>query len=596
MSTQKAVIITSPKQEGLVTDRSLPTLRDDYILIKTVAVALNPTDWKHIAYLAPPGVLVGCDYAGVVEEVGPAVKKEWKKGDRVAGFVHGCNAVQPEDGAFAQYIVAKGDIQIRIPDNLSFEEAATLGVGIMTVGQGLYQSLGLSLPEAPSKDGEPILIYGGSTATGTLAIQFAKLSGYKVITTCSPHNFDLVKKLGADEVYDYKDLSSAKKIRESTNDKLRLVFDTISLEPSAKFCEQAISTAGGEYSALLSVKVDRENVRSRVTLGYTVVGEEFMFGQTPYPAKPEDKAFAEKFAVIAEGLLGSGQVKVHRPKVGKEGLKGVIEGLKLLKEDKVILVIGATSGIGRAFATKLVENKIPVVISGRREENLQEFIRQHGSDKVTSKVFDVTKLDTIPQFTTEVLSAHPDIDAIFINSGIQRPFDFSKPETVNLSIFNQELVTNYTSAVYLAHAFTPHLQSQKKQTALLFTTSQMALVPMMRCPNYGASKAALHHFILALRTQLSEGPGDVKVLEIYPPAVQTELHDTKHQPDLKDGHLIGMPLNEFVEEVWERLSKGEEQVAVGSAKDIYEAFEVKRQELYADMTRMLTGLIKQFLR
>jgi hypothetical protein len=44
---------------------------------------------------------VGCDFAGVVEEVGPRVKKEWRKGDRIAAFVHGCNAVEPEDGCFA---------------------------------------------------------------------------------------------------------------------------------------------------------------------------------------------------------------------------------------------------------------------------------------------------------------------------------------------------------------------------------------------------------------------------------------------------------------------------------------------------------------
>jgi hypothetical protein len=85
-------------------------------------------------------------------------------------------------------------------------------------------------------------------------------------------------------------------------------------------------------------------------------------------------------------------------------------------------------------------------------------------------------------------------------------------------------------------------------------------------------------------------------LEIYPPAVQTELHDTKHQPDLKDGHLIGMPLQEFVDEVWERLVQGEEQIPVGSARDIFSAFEIKRQELYHDMTELLSGLLKQFLR
>lgn len=64
---------------------------------------------------------------------------------------------------------------MRIPDTLSFEDAATLGAGIITMGQSLYQSLGLPLPNNPSKENIPVLIYGGSTATGTLAIQFAKL-------------------------------------------------------------------------------------------------------------------------------------------------------------------------------------------------------------------------------------------------------------------------------------------------------------------------------------------------------------------------------------------------------------------------------------
>ncbi|EPS29679.1 Protein TOXD [Penicillium oxalicum] len=335
MPTQKAIVVVEPKKEGLVTDRPVPALRDDYVLVKNVSVGLNPTDWKHVAFLSPPGVLVGCDFAGVVEEVGKDVKKPWKKGDRICGFAHGGNAVQPEDGAFAEYIVAKGDVQIKIPDNLSFQEAATLGVGTLTVGQGLYQSLKLALPTEPIKDQTPILIYGGSTATGTLAIQYAKLSGYKVITTCSPHNFDLVRSLGADSVYDYKDPEAAANIRKETDNKLKLVFDCISLAPSAKFCEQAISTEGGEYSALLPVKVERDNVNSRSTLGYTAMGEAFKFGNMDIPAKPEDLAHAAKFVPIAEDLLAQGKVKVHPPKVGKDGLKGVIEGLKLLKEDKV---------------------------------------------------------------------------------------------------------------------------------------------------------------------------------------------------------------------------------------------------------------------
>ena len=67
-------------------------------------------------------------------------------------------------------------MQLRIPDNVSFEAAATVAVGIATTGYGLYKVLSLPPPDTNSSgDGEPILIYGGSTATGTIAIQFARM-------------------------------------------------------------------------------------------------------------------------------------------------------------------------------------------------------------------------------------------------------------------------------------------------------------------------------------------------------------------------------------------------------------------------------------
>ncbi|KAE8150947.1 chaperonin 10-like protein [Aspergillus avenaceus] len=332
--SQKSVTITALKQAS-VAPRPLPKLRDDYILVKTASVALNPTDWKHIVLEAPVGLLVGCDYSGVVEEVGSAVKKSFRKGDRVCGFVHGSNKTQPEDGAFAEYIVAKGDVQMHMPDSLSFEDGATLGVGITTVGQGLYQSLKLALPNNPISEPEPILIYGGSSATGSLAIQYAKLSGYKVFTTCSPHNFDFVKKLGADAVYDYHDPETALAIRQATNDNLKLVFDTISIDASARYCDNALSTKGGEYSNLLASKVPRENVNSRGTLGYTVFGETFQKGARDWPAQPQDLEFGEMFWNLAETLIAEGKIKPHPAKVGAHGFQGVLGGLELMKEDKV---------------------------------------------------------------------------------------------------------------------------------------------------------------------------------------------------------------------------------------------------------------------
>lgn len=81
-----------------------------------MAVALNPTDWKHVRYLTPePGPLVGSDYAGFVEEVGSKVTSGFQKGDRICGFAHGCNAVQHEDDTFAEYIVVKANLQMKIP-------------------------------------------------------------------------------------------------------------------------------------------------------------------------------------------------------------------------------------------------------------------------------------------------------------------------------------------------------------------------------------------------------------------------------------------------------------------------------------------------
>lgn len=67
----------------------VPTLLDDYLLIRTVTVAVNPTDWTTLDASGNNGTLVGCDWAGIVEEVGARVRKQIKKGDRVAGFGHG---------------------------------------------------------------------------------------------------------------------------------------------------------------------------------------------------------------------------------------------------------------------------------------------------------------------------------------------------------------------------------------------------------------------------------------------------------------------------------------------------------------------------
>jgi short-subunit dehydrogenase involved in D-alanine esterification of teichoic acids len=121
----------------------------------------------------------------------------------------------------------------------------------------------------------------------------------------------------------------------------------------------------------------------------------------------------------------------------------------------------------------------------------------------------------------------------------------------------------------------------KKKSSIIYTTSGLALVPLPRCPNYNATKAALHQFILALRRQLEKTP--VTVIELFPPAVQTELHDAKHQPDIENGRQIGMPLDEFMEAAWKGLVAGKEEVAVGFAQTAVDKVDGPRKEMMAHM-------------
>ncbi|MCJ1471449.1 hypothetical protein MMC13_000088 [Lambiella insularis] len=254
---------------------------------------------------------------------------------------------------------------------------------------------------------------------------------------------------------------------------------------------------------------------------------------------------------------------------------------------KRVLVIGATSGIGEALASRFVEEGSRVIVVGRRKERLEQFVHKHGKDKCSAVPFDITEMDKMPNFATNITKSYPDLDCVLMNSGIQRELDFSNPESVDLSLIETEFVTNYLAFLALTKAFLPFLMSKAEESSVIFTTSGLALIPMMRCANYCASKAALHHWILVLREQLKDTK--IKVVELLPPAVQTELHDERHQPSIKNGRQIGMPLDQFTNEAYAGLAAGKEQVAVGMAKDALEGFESKRQEAFHGMIKAMSG-------
>ena len=288
-----------------------------------------------------PGYTVGCDFSGTVVEDDT---KTFAKGARVAGFSHGVNSNNPDSGSHGEYCITRADLIFRVPDNVGLEEAATWGVGCITTGQGLYQTMDLPLPTQPTKEKTPLLIYGGSTATGIFAIQFAKLSGLTVITTCSPRNFDFVKSLGADAVFDYKDPEAcAKNIREYTNNSLLYAYDTIGSESAVQICANSLTSASGGKFVTISPKADekyfhRDDVALKTwTLGYSVMGEAFEWpfkSGNVMPAKPQDFEFGKKFIGICEQLIAERKIKGY-PTLKEGGLSAVLEGLEDLKENRV---------------------------------------------------------------------------------------------------------------------------------------------------------------------------------------------------------------------------------------------------------------------
>ncbi|KAJ5651508.1 oxidoreductase [Penicillium longicatenatum] len=258
---------------------------------------------------------------------------------------------------------------------------------------------------------------------------------------------------------------------------------------------------------------------------------------------------------------------------------------------KHVLLIGATSGIGQAMAVRMLQHGIQVTAVGRRKDRLDALVQEYGTDKAHGVVFDISKLEAIPNFVAEVTSQYPDIDCVFINAGLQRTTDFTSPQTVDLDVLNQIMHVNYTAAVTLATAFLPYLSGKTTATSLVFTLSNLAIVPVGPLIGYCASKAALNTFAMCLRAQLKEAKSNVNVIEVFPPAVQTELHDYM---GADKGRQMGMPLEEFTDKAWEGLVEGDDEVHVGFMPPEERFFSIARQRRAAceEFSHQMLGMMQ----
>ena len=173
--------------------RPVPAPGPNEILIKVMVAGVNRPDvaQRSGSYPPPPGAsdLPGLEVAGEVVALGAGASK-YKIGDKVMSLVSG--------GGYAQYCIAHELIAMQIPAGLSMTEAGATPETLMTVWHNVFERGGL-------KAGETLLIHGGSSGIGTMAIQLAKAFGAKIIVTVgSQDKADACLKLGADHAINYK--------------------------------------------------------------------------------------------------------------------------------------------------------------------------------------------------------------------------------------------------------------------------------------------------------------------------------------------------------------------------------------------------------
>jgi aspyridone synthetase trans-acting enoyl reductase len=175
----KALVGNESGGYRLADNVDIPAPKPGMMLCKVHSVALSPYDAKIIDFSNTPGAVGGCDFAGIVVGVGEGVTR-FKEGDRVLAVTFGLNAFDKTAGAFAEYALATEDLSCHLPDDLSFEQACSMGLGIATAGLALFESPGLNLkmPRPESADGDAssyVLVSGGATGTGTMATQLLKM-------------------------------------------------------------------------------------------------------------------------------------------------------------------------------------------------------------------------------------------------------------------------------------------------------------------------------------------------------------------------------------------------------------------------------------
>ena len=221
-------------------------------------------------------------------------------------------------------------------------------------------------------------------------------------------------------------------------------------------------------------------------------------------------------------------------------------------EGNVIFITGGGSGIGRALAEALHHRGNKVIISGRRKGHLAKTLEANpGMDSIE---LDVTDLQSIQRASEELIAKYPGLNVLINNAGIMQIDDAST--SVNDELITSTIATNLTGPIRLTGALISHLK-QQESAAILIVSSVLGFTPMAMTAVYSSTKAALHSYAQSLRFKLRHT--SVRVLEVIPPWVRTELLNSSEEPR-------AMPLGEFIEETMQALATDADEILVPRAK------------------------------
>ena len=315
------------------------------ITIKNYAVAFNPVDAFIQDYAVIPvtyPAVLGYDVAGEVVEVGPDVTR-FAAGDRVLGFAMG--TTRAAEGAFQEYTVMKTQMVSKIPDDMAFEKAAVMPMGIIVGAYGLFHEeyLGLQHPSVDATPtGKTVLIWGGAGSMGAITIQLAVAAGYEVVTTASERNFDMVRSLGAKEVFDYRKQSVVEDIVAALKGKDVVgafdaagksssgAYDTAADDSSFQMCASVLSMVpGGKFIASVQMLPETlpDGIDSKFILGSQIKDiplSKVIFDDFMLPALTKGIMVPAPDALVVGHGLESIQAGLDKVKQGVSAQKVVV--------------------------------------------------------------------------------------------------------------------------------------------------------------------------------------------------------------------------------------------------------------------------------